>query len=136
MTKRVLVVEDAAAVVSMLRDFFAGLRHAHGYAVEAVADGADALAALLRERFDLVMLDMQMPRMGGLDLLSRMRHLGIRVPVLMLTANTDTNAAARALGNGIFAYIPKPANLVRLEHLVALALAGADRAAASPTPTG
>ena len=103
--------------------------HEHGYKVETAGDGADALVALEREQFDLVLLDMYMPRMSGLELLERMRQLRMQTPVLMLTGNDDARTAADALASGIFAYIPKPFELQQLEHLVSLAISSRSTAA-------
>ena len=75
-----------------------------------------------RGQFDLILLDMHMPRMGGLELLKQIRGLGVNVPVIMVTANADTRAAAEALSGGVFAYIPKPFDIRHLDHLVALAV--------------
>jgi len=127
MTKTVLVVDDDAAIVRMLKD--ALFRHEHAYTVVTVGDGADGLAALQRDPFDLVLLDMFMPRMTGLELLAHMRRLRIETPVLMLTGNDDTRSAADALACGIFAYVPKPFDLQHLEHLVSLALSARSTAA-------
>jgi two-component system, NtrC family, nitrogen regulation response regulator NtrX len=121
-TKTVLIVDDDSAVVRMLKDALGVFRHTHAYKVEIAKDGADALAALQRDRYDLVLLDMYMPRMTGLELLERMRELQIQTPVLMLTGNENTRSAADALASGIFAYIPKPFELQHLEHLVWLAV--------------
>jgi DNA-binding NtrC family response regulator len=121
-TKTVLIVDDDSAVVRMLKDALGVFRHAHAYKVEIAKDGADALAALQRDQYDLVLLDMYMPRMTGLELLERMRELHMQTPVLMLTGNDNTRSAADALASGIFAYIPKPFDLQHLEHLVSLAV--------------
>lgn len=121
-TKKVLIVDDEPAVGELLRDFFGRFEHGHTYEIKTARDGADALMCLLREAFDLVLLDMHMPRLGGLALLKEMRGLGIRVPVLMLTANQDPRAAAEAISSGVLAYVPKPFDMPQLEHLVALAL--------------
>ena len=129
MTKTVLVVDDNAAIVRMLKDAIGLFRHEHAYKVVTVGDGADGLAALQRDPFDLVLLDMFMPRMTGLELLAHMRRLRIETPVLMLTGNDDTRSAADALAYGIFAYIPKPFDLQHLEHLVSLALSARSTAA-------
>ncbi|PYM52255.1 MAG: DNA-binding response regulator, partial [Candidatus Rokuibacteriota bacterium] len=91
-------------------------------------DGADATMVLLRGRYDLVVLDMHMPRMGGLELLKQIRGLGVTVPIIMITGNQDVRAAAQALSGGVFAYVPKPFDFKQLDHLVALALA-------TPQPT-
>jgi len=121
-TKTVLIVDDDQAIVRLLKEALGLFRHQHAYKIETAGDGADALAALHRDHFDLVLLDMYMPRMTGLELLAQMRHLKLQPPVLMLTGNDDTRTAADALASGIFAYIPKPFDLQHLEHLVSLAV--------------
>jgi CheY-like chemotaxis protein len=122
--KRVLIVEDDAEIIQVLQEFFAALEHGHDYEIETATDGVKAMPLLRRAPFDLVLLDMRMPRMDGLELLKKMHHDNIRVPVLMVTANEDAEAAGEALSAGVFAYVPKPFDLPRLEHLVALALSG------------
>ena len=122
--KRVLIVEDDAEIIQVLQEFFAGLEHGHDYEIETATDGVKALPLLRHTQFDLVLLDMRMPRMDGLELLKKMHQHNIRVPVLMVTANEDAEAAGEALSAGVFAYVPKPFDLPRLEHLVALALSG------------
>ncbi len=121
-TKSVLVVDDETAIARMLKDALGVFQHDHTYTVETAADGIDALAALKRQRYDLILLDMYMPRMSGLQLLEEMRRLNVQTPVLMLTGNDDARTAADALSSGIFAYIPKPFDLQHLEHLVSLAV--------------
>ncbi len=122
-TKRVLIVDDDESIVRVLRDALEVFRHDHAYAVETAADGAAGLAALERGQFDLILLDMYMPRMTGLELLTEMRRRGLSTPVLMLTGNEDSKSAASALQCGIFAYVPKPFDLQQLEILVSLASA-------------
>jgi len=121
-TKTVLIVDDEPAIVRMLKDALGVFRHAHAYKVDIAKDGAEALSALQRDQYDLVLLDMYMPRMTGLELLEHMRELKMQTPVLMLTGNDNTRSAADALASGIFAYIPKPFDLQHLEHLVSLAV--------------
>ena len=121
-TKSVLVVDDEAAISRMLKDALGLFRHDHAYKVDTAADGIDALAAMKRQQYDLILLDMLMPRMSGLLLLEEMRRLNLQTPVLMLTGNDDSRTAADALASGIFAYIPKPFDLQHLEHLVSLAV--------------
>ena len=128
-TKTVLIVDDEPAIVRMLKDALGVFRHEHAYKVEIARDGADALVELQRGQYDLVLLDMYMPRMTGLELLAQMRHLKLQTPVLMLTGNDDTRTAADALASGIFAYIPKPFDLQHLEHLVSLAVSSRSTAA-------
>src|SRR5436309_3095351 len=128
-TKAVLIVEDDPAVVRILKSALGMFQRENTFQIEVAQDGADALAALQRAPFDLVLLDMFMPRMTGLELLAHMRRLRIETPVLMLTGNDDTRSAADALACGIFAYVPKPFDLQHLEHLVSLALSPRSTAA-------
>jgi CheY-like chemotaxis protein len=121
-TKSVLIVEDDPALVRVLRSALGTFQREHVFRIAVAADGAEALATLEREQFDLVLLDMYMPRMTGLEVLAQMRRLNVRSPVLMMTGNNDAQAAAEAIAAGIFAYIPKPLDLRRLEHLVSLAV--------------
>jgi CheY-like chemotaxis protein len=121
-TKSVLIVEDDPAVVRVLRSALGTFQREHVFRIAVAADGAEALATLEHAQFDLVLLDMYMPRMTGLEVLAQMRRLNVRSPVLMMTGNNDAQAAAEALAAGIFAYIPKPLDLRRLEHLVSLAV--------------
>jgi CheY-like chemotaxis protein len=118
---RVLIVDDDPPTVRVLRDLISGFRHERAYVVETAPDGAAALAALERGQYDLVLLDVYMPEMNGLELLAQMRRRGISTPVLILTGNNDGRTAGEALASGILAYVPKPFDFTRLEMLVALA---------------
>ena len=128
------MVDDEPAVIELLKEFFKQFQHGHAYEVAAAHDGADAAIALLRGQYDLILLDMNMPRMGGLEFLKQIRGLGVRVPVIMVTGNQDVQAAAQALSGGVFAYVPKPFDFKQLDHLVALAVA-TRRPAAGDQPT-
>ncbi len=128
MKKKVLIVDDEPSVGELLRDVFGRFDHGHQYEISTASDGADALMLLLRQEFDLVLLDMYMPRLSGLALLKEMRGLRLNVPVLMITGNKDPKAAGEAISAGVLAYVPKPFDMVHLEHLVALAIAPTPRA--------
>jgi CheY-like chemotaxis protein len=119
-SKRILIVDDEPPVIDLLREFFKSFRHDHAYEIEAASNGADAYLAVLRARPDLVLLDMTMPGMDGLTLLKQIRAIEPRLPVIMVTANQDSRAAAEAQAAGVFAYVPKPFDFRHLDHLVAL----------------
>ncbi len=88
--KRVLVIDDEPEIVRLVKDAFACFTHGHDDAVERARDGVEGLVALQYRKYDLVVLDMYMPRMDGLELLRQMRALDMHVPVLMLTGNQST----------------------------------------------
>src|SRR2546421_251950 len=124
--KRVLIVDDEPSVLEVLRDFLSNPAPGLTYEVEAVPDGAAAIMKLLIGQFDLMLLDMHMPRMGGLELLKQMQSHNRGVPVVMIPPNQNTRTGAEAPRGGVFASVPRPSASARLEHVVALAL--------SPTP--
>ncbi|MCU4187003.1 response regulator transcription factor [Acidiferrimicrobium sp. IK] len=101
---RVLVAEDDPGLRSVLAR---GLRE-HGYVVDAVGDGADAVAYALTYEYEVIVLDWRMPKADGMDVLARLRARGTRTPILMLTAR-DTHADRVAgLDAGADDYLVKP----------------------------
>jgi DNA-binding NtrC family response regulator len=134
-TKRVLIVDDDLIVIAVLREFFTYFRHGHAYEITSARSVAEGSDILLRERFDLILLDMAMPQTGdrwpweqGLDLLKQVRDLGLKAPVLMMTGGWDTRKEAEALNEGALGHLHKPFALRELDHLVALALGSGPRA--------
>jgi len=107
---RILVVEDDALLGDALQT---GLRQA-GFAVDWLQDGAAADAALGSEEFSAVVLDLGLPRLGGLDLLRRLRGRGDRTPVLLLTARDAVDDRVRGLDAGADDYVVKPVALAEL----------------------
>jgi len=118
--RRVLIVDDEQSVIEVLLEFFRQFDHGYRYVVETALSGADGYRAFLRQRPDLVLLDMNMPGMDGLQLLKQIRALDGSVPVMMVTANQSTRSAAEAHTTGIFAYVPKPFDFRHLDLLVGL----------------
>jgi CheY-like chemotaxis protein len=114
--KKILIVDDDPDVAETLRRFLE--RPARRYVVVVASSGEEAVAILRRDAPDLVLLDINMPGMSGLDVL---RKIDRRIPVIMVTGNTDS-APAEALKLGAFAYIPKPFDFTYIQQLVPLAL--------------
>jgi DNA-binding NtrC family response regulator len=120
--KVILVVDDEPAVREVLVTFFQHDYVPRGYAVETAANGHDALAAVRRRRPALVLLDIEMPQMGGVEALRGIHAIDRRIPVIIVTGNTSTRIAGEVIKDGAFSYLPKPVRLQYLDHLVAAAL--------------
>jgi len=103
MTSRVLLVEDDA----MVRDAVALVLEREGYDVTPVADGADAVVEGVTGGHDLIVLDLMLPSVDGLDVCREVRKTS-RVPIVMLTARTDTNDVVAGLELGADDYVTKP----------------------------
>ncbi len=115
--KRVLIVDDETNVRLVLTTALTSV----GYAVSEAADGQAALDRLEggRETFDLVLLDLLMPRMDGMELLRRMRAAGRLVPVVILTAHGSVTDAVAAMKLGAIDFLTKPITPEALRRTVA-----------------
>ena len=80
----------------------------HKYTVDAVYDGQDALDYARTDDYDGIILDIMMPKLSGLEVLSRLRAEGNRVPILLLTAKTEVEDRIQGLDLGADDYLPKP----------------------------
>jgi two-component system, OmpR family, copper resistance phosphate regulon response regulator CusR len=101
---RILVVEDEPVAATVLAK---GLRE-HAYAVDVAADGASALEQVSINDYDLVILDVLLPGINGLDLCGRLRAEGATLPILMLTARGGPDQRVEGLDAGADDYLPKP----------------------------
>ncbi len=101
---RILLVEDELKVARFIRQ---GLE-AEGYDVDVAADGQTGEEKATSEQFDLVILDVLLPKKNGFDILNSLRHNGNRVPVLMLTARSGTEDIVKGLDTGADDYLTKP----------------------------
>jgi len=109
---RVLVVDDEPNAVELLTEFLT----AKGYEVIAASNGEEALRRLQEDRPHLILLDVRMPRMDGLEVLRRVREIDQAVGVIMVTAVHEEETGRRALQLGAFDYITKPLDLKYLEQ--------------------
>jgi two-component system KDP operon response regulator KdpE len=106
---RVLVVDDEAGIRKVIQD---ALRR-EGLEVETAADGLEALKLLEREDFDLVVTDLNMPRLDGFDLVQKIREAG-DVPTLVLTVRQEERDKVRLLDAGADDYVTKPFGVAEL----------------------
>ena len=109
---RVLVVEDETSLSQQLSAALAAV----GYAVDCAADGERADFLARTEEYDAVVLDLGLPRMDGLTVLSGWRRSGLAVPVLVLTARSSWHETVHGIDEGADDYVSKP---FRMEELLA-----------------
>ena len=107
---RVLVVEDEPKMAGLLRR---GLAE-EGYAVDVAADGAEGFGAAVSRDYDVVVLDVMLPRLSGFEVCRRLRRDEVWVPVLMLTARAAVADRIRGLDGGADDYLTKPFHLDEL----------------------
>jgi len=107
---RVLLVEDDLLLGDGL---YTGLTH-EGYTVDWIKDGAAAVQALKQETFDLIVLDLGLPKLSGLEVLQKFRSSGGKTPVLILTAQDTVEYKVKGLNTGADDYLTKPFDLDEL----------------------
>jgi two-component system alkaline phosphatase synthesis response regulator PhoP len=107
---RILVVEDEPGLVLTLTDRL----RSEGYEVEAARDGEAGLARAVDGRFDLIILDVMLPRKGGFDVCRDLRRQGVPTPVLMLTARGQVSDKVVGLKLGADDYVVKPFEMAEL----------------------
>jgi two-component system response regulator ResD len=126
--ERILVVDDEAIVTEVVERYLVR----EGYGVNTVRDGAAALEAIAHETVDLVVLDLMLPRLDGLEVCRRIRGES-RVPIIMLTAKNEESDKILGLGIGADDYIVKPFSP---RELVARIQAVLRRAGSTPAEPG
>jgi CheY-like chemotaxis protein len=115
---RVLVVDDDAE----LREILVEMLQLRGHTVVAVASAADAARAVAVHRPDVMLLDIYMPGLSGVDALPVLRAIAPDMRIIMVSGSSDEQAARRTLTYGAFDYIVKPVDLRRLTQVVETAL--------------
>lgn len=108
---RVLIVEDNVELAQWISR---GLRQG-GMIVDAVHDGTQAEHVLITQSYDIVLLDLGLPRLDGIAVLRRMRERRSPIPVLVLTARAGVEDRVRGLDAGADDYVGKPVNMAELE---------------------
>ena len=120
---RILVVDDEEEVRQMVAEFL----EARGYSVITAATGFEALTAVKHYRPDLVLMDIMMPKMNGLETLQRIREIDRRVGFIMLTAVEDEAVAREAMQKEAYDYLTKPLDFGYLELAIMTKLARVER---------
>jgi two-component system alkaline phosphatase synthesis response regulator PhoP len=108
--RRVLVVEDDPAMTVALRDGF----EYEGYSVQVATDGEAGLRFATTEEFDLLILDVMMPKLSGFDVCKQLRSAGHDIPIIMLTARGQEIDKVMGLKTGADDYVTKPFSFLEL----------------------
>ncbi len=120
MNAKVLIVDDSNLARRTLRHMLEEM----GHTVEEAADGTQALERYYINRHDLVLLDMVMNGMYGLEVLGKMRELNPEVRVIVATADIQTSTREQVRGAGAAAFVNKPVNRKQLAEVVTSVLEG------------
>lgn len=107
---RILVVDDELLIRDLLYDFFSG----QGWDIVVADGGQKAVQYLKNQQFDLVLTDLKMPDMDGLDLTGKIRSLYRDLPVIIMTGFPSFDSAVAALRNKVEDYVVKPFNINQL----------------------
>ena len=127
MLRRILLVEDEPGLVLTLTDRL----EAEGYHVDSVTDGESAIARASAEPFDLIVLDVMLPRRDGFDVCRTVRQRGVTAPILMLTARGQVVDRVVGLKLGADDYLTKPFEMAELLARIEALLRRAPQAAAA-----
>lgn len=111
---KILVVDDEAGA----RELFFTILTEEGYDVSLASNGAEALGMFKGDLFDLVLADIKMPVMDGLQLLQEIRKLGSKSDVIMVTAYGEVETYLKAMSLGAAEYINKPVRVKELKRIV------------------
>ncbi|MGA1826617.1 MAG: response regulator [bacterium] len=116
--KRILVVDDQKNA----REGLTQLLIKEGYEVVAAATGAVALNMVKKQDFDLIITDLMMPEVSGLDILGEIAEKKLNIDVIIVTAYGEVNSYLKAMTLGAFDYLNKPIKVKELHHIINEAL--------------
>ena len=112
--RRILVIDDSPEICRMLARYLERL----GYSVETAHDGKCGLQLLQKSQPDLILLDIDMPVMNGLEVQAEMNRLGITIPVIIITGHSSMKTAVLTIRSGAYDYLAKPLDFIRLNLLL------------------
>ena len=116
MNEKVLLVEDNVVNMKLLQ----ATLEPHGYTLVTATDGKEALETAIKERPDLIIMDIQLPTMSGVEVVKRLRQVPefSRIPIIALTAYAMKGDEERLIEAGCDVYLPKPVNTRELPKVI------------------
>lgn len=115
---RILIADDDAETRHLIKDILLE----EGYLVHTCSNGKQALEALSHQNFDVILTDIKMPGMTGLDLLLHVHRMNLDTEVILMTAYASVETAIQALRGEAFDYLPKPFSLRELRQVIRTAV--------------
>lgn len=108
--KKILIIDDEKSIRKTLREIL----EYEKYQVDEAADGSEGLALIQKDKFDIVLCDIKMPKMDGIEVLDKIMQLSTDTPVVMISGHGNIETAVEAVKKGAFDFIAKPLDLNRL----------------------
>jgi DNA-binding NtrC family response regulator len=118
--KKILIIEDEAAIRRVFKKIIS--EENEGYEVAEASDGLGGLEMILNNDYDLVLCDIKMPKMDGVEVLEKVKKVKPEIPIVMISGHGDLDTAVNTMRLGAFDYISKPPDLNRLLNTVRNAL--------------
>ncbi|MDP2799207.1 MAG: sigma-54 dependent transcriptional regulator, partial [Deltaproteobacteria bacterium] len=115
---KILVVDDELS----MREFFKLMLDSEGYQAECVQNGREAVSLIQKNFYDLVITDIRMPGMDGIEVLKKVKEISPETIVIMISAYATTETAVTAMKQGAYDYIPKPFNVEEIKLIIQKAL--------------
>ena len=116
--KKILVVDDEPAVCDMLKKFLTKKE----YKVSTALSGKEAIKKVKREKPHIILLDIKMPHMDGIEVLQRIREIDKKAGIIMITAVKDNDVGKKCMEMGAYDYVTKPLSLEYLEDALVVKL--------------
>ncbi len=107
---KILIIDDEKSIRKTLREIL----EYEKYQVDEAADGVEGLALIQKEKYDIVLCDIKMPKMDGIEVLDKIMQLSADIPVVMVSGHGNIETAVEAVKKGAFDFIAKPLDLNRL----------------------
>lgn len=111
---RVLIVDDESSALEVLRDLFV----MNNINVTTATNGKEALEALSNEQFDMILSDVNMPKMNGIEFLESVSVLGVSTPLVFYSAHYDLDVLRKSIQLGAFDFLSKPLSFPKLMNVV------------------
>jgi len=116
--KKILIIDDEPNVCEFLSEFLL----TRGFQTVSCYDGREALNTIQRENFDLIILDLIMPVMNGIQFLEALQNVPIQTPIIVLSGIKDHKIAQTSMELGALEFVPKPIDLTYLENVILMNL--------------